>query len=144
MMYNSVQWCVCSRQWRNEASPLAFYKQPHYVEIRMQELDLGLTSDLREKGSSIKSVARRKALIGWDWQMDNEAFESHWGGGKAAAVKKWEHRETTYSDEIGQWVASPCSVVRRLLCGQLWPNMANWERTRVGHWFHCQAGKELT
>ena len=58
------------------------------MEIRMQELEVGLTSDLSEKGSSINSVARGKEIIGWDWQMDNEAFESHWRGVKVVAIKK--------------------------------------------------------
>ena len=69
-------------------SPLAFHKQPPYTEIWMQELEVGLTRDSSEQGSSLNSVAGGKEIIGWDWQMDNEAFESHWGGVKVAAIKK--------------------------------------------------------
>lgn len=48
-----------------------------------------------------------------------------------------------YSDDPGQGVASPCSVVRRLLCQQLQScskshNMAKGERIGVGHQFHRQ------
>ena len=64
MLRNSMQQWVCSRQWRNETGLLTFCKQPPYMEIRMQELEVGLTSDLSKKGSSINSVARGKEIIG--------------------------------------------------------------------------------
>ena len=66
MLCNSLQnGCVPDNGEMRQA-PWPFHKQPSYMEIQMQELDLGLTSELsyeRER-QLYKTLARGKALIG--------------------------------------------------------------------------------
>lgn len=56
MLCNSLQnGCVPDKGEMRQA-PWSFHKQPFYMEIQMQELKLGLTSELsyEREGSSIK------------------------------------------------------------------------------------------
>lgn len=68
MLCNSLQnGCVPDKGEMRQA-PWSFHKQPFYMEIQMQELKLGLTSELSYESERqlYKTLARGKELIGCD------------------------------------------------------------------------------